>query len=131
MAYIIGMLTASLSFLANRVLLKYIGPEVIISYSPILEEAAKTLLSYLLGADILATHFTFGILEALYDWHISPKYKLWAALSSMSGHGLFGLITMGILFMTGSIWMGLMGGIVTHLCWNAAVVYYQVKQNQE
>lgn len=124
MAYLIGMLTASFSFLANRALLKYIGPEVIITYSPMLEEAAKTLLSYFLAADIVAAHLTFGLLEAIYDWHNSPQNRFWAAAASVLGHGAFGLVTIVLLFLSGSIWAGLAGGTITHLLWNRTVVFF-------
>lgn len=124
MAYIVGLLTASLSFLANKALLKLIGPKIIISYSPILEESVKTLLSYFLGADILAAHLTFGILEAAYDWYHSPFKRVLAAISSIFGHGLFGLLTVGLLFLSGSIWVGLAGGTITHLFWNRTVVFF-------
>lgn len=124
MAYIIGMLTASLSFLMNRALLKMVGPQVIISFSPILEEAAKTLLSYYLGADILAAHVTFGVLEAIYDWLHSEDDKFRAAMFSVAGHGAFGAVTVMLLFLSGSIGLGLCGGMVAHLAWNKAVVMY-------
>lgn len=121
-AYLIGMLTASFSFLANRALLKYIGPEVIITYSPMLEEASKTLLSFFLAADIIAAHLTFGLLEAIYDWHNSPQNRFLAAAASLLGHGAFGMVTIVLLFLSGSIWVGLAGGTIAHLFWNRTVI---------
>ncbi|MGI6092223.1 MAG: hypothetical protein GX348_04795 [Veillonellaceae bacterium] len=121
MAYIIACLMASLSFLLNRVLLKYIGNLTIITASPVVEESAKTLLSFYLGADIIATHAAFGVLEAIYDWR-NAEFKSKAAAFSIIGHSLFGLLTVGILHLSTSIWLGLAGGIVAHLMWNFTVI---------
>ncbi|MDD4600291.1 hypothetical protein SDC9_22931 [bioreactor metagenome] len=121
MAYIIACLMASLSFLLNRMLLKCIGNLTIITLSPVVEEMAKTLLSFYLGADVLATHIVFGLLEAVYDWQGSQN-KLKAAALSIIGHSLFGLVTVGVFYLSVNIWLGLAVGIVTHLIWNFAVL---------
>lgn len=121
MAYVIACLMASLSFLLNRVLLKQLGNITIITLSPLVEESAKTLLAFYLGADILVTHIVFGVLEAVYDWQ-NTRYKLQAGLLSIIGHGLFGGITVGILALCGNIWLGLAGGTGLHLLWNFIIV---------
>lgn len=121
MAYIIACLMASLSFLLNRLLFKFIGNFTVVTLSPVIEEAAKTLLAYYLHADILVTHATFGILEGLYDWY-GGRHGEKAALLSIIGHSLFGLLTVGGLYLTGSIWLGLCIGAVAHLYWNVTVI---------
>lgn len=121
MAYIIACLMASLSFILNRLLLKYLGNLTIITVSPVIEETAKTLLAYYLDADVLATHVAFGVLEAVYDWYHSV-FKVKAVAFSIIGHSLFGLLTVGIFFLSANIWLGLASGIIVHLIWNFTVV---------
>ncbi len=124
MAYVIGFLMAGLSFLSNKLLLKYIGIKVIVSYSPILEELSKTLCSYYLGADILVTHGIFGILEAAYDWmqRQNRERGAIAALLSMIGHTLFGIVTIGIWSLSDSIFWGIVVASSVHLIWNVTLV---------
>ncbi|VBB06373.1 Hypothetical protein LUCI_1604 [Lucifera butyrica] len=122
MAYIIACLMASLSFLINKVLLRYLGMSVIISLSPAVEEGAKTLLAYYLGADVLATHILFGLLEAGYDWIQNRHGGLPAALLSIGGHTLFGLLTVEAAVLTGSIWLGMAVALIAHLAWNVTVI---------
>jgi len=124
MAYIIGCLMAGLSFSLNRLLLKYIGLKIVISYSPIIEELTKTICSYYLEADILATHITFGILEAAYDWYQNnnvPRGKK-AAFLSITGHTLFGVLTITFLNLSGSIFIGIFTAICAHLIWNITLI---------
>jgi hypothetical protein len=124
MAYVIGCLMAGLSFLLNKLLLKCIGIKVIVTYSPILEEVTKTLCPYYFGADILVTHMIFGILEAAYDWFRSRSGRRGtiAALLSMIGHSLFGVVTISIFSLSGSVFVGVFVGICTHLIWNVAFI---------
>ncbi|MEL7633782.1 hypothetical protein [Sporomusa sphaeroides] len=121
MVYIIAALMASLSFLLNRLFLRYIGPVTVISLGPVAEEAAKTLLAYYLGAELIAVHVIFGAIEAVYDWY-QEGGGLAAPALSLAGHSLFGVATAGILAMTGTVWLGLAAGIVLHLVYNVAVV---------
>lgn len=125
MAYIIACLMASLSFILNRLLIKIIGNITIITFSPVVEEGAKTLLPYYLGADIVVTHAVFGVLEAVYDWQGAAD-KVRAATFSIIGHSLFGLVTIAGLYLAANIWLGLAGGIVMHLMWN--FIIFQVFQ---
>ncbi len=122
MAYVIGCLMAALSFILNQVLLKYAGRVTVISYSPLVEEGAKTLFAYYMGADIVATHITFGLLEACYDWINSRENGVKAAVLSIGGHSMFGLLTYIVLIMTESIWLGLALGLAAHLAWNVTVI---------
>ncbi len=122
MAYIIAALMAGLSFLINRLFLRYIGPVTVISLGPVTEETAKTLFAYYLGADIITVHAVFGVIEALYDWFQDGGRQLSAPLLSIAGHSLFGAATASVLFITGSIWIGLVAGIVLHLVYNVIIV---------
>ncbi|SMD04306.1 hypothetical protein [Sporomusa malonica] len=122
MAYVIAALMAGLSFLLNKLFLRYIGPITVISLGPITEEAAKTLFAYYLGAGIIDVHMVFGVIEATYDWHQDGGKNLTAPLLSIAGHSLFGAVTAGILFVTGRVWLGLAAGIIVHLAYNVTVV---------
>ncbi|MBC8015187.1 MAG: hypothetical protein H7X79_05525 [Sporomusaceae bacterium] len=124
MAYVIGCLMAGLSFLLNKLLLKYIGIKVVVSYSPILEEVSKTLCSYYFLADIFATHVIFGILEAIYDWYTKRDGErgVIAALLSIIGHTLFGGLTVVVFNLSGSIFIGLFIAICAHLMWNVTLI---------
>jgi len=124
MAYVIGCLMAGLSFLLNRLLLKYIGIKVVISYSPVVEELTKTLCSYYLAADILVTHIIFGVLEAGYDWFKEQNKQCGtiAALLSIIGHTLFGGITVFVFHLSSSIFIGILVGVGVHLAWNVTLI---------
>lgn len=122
MTYTIACLMAALSFLINKTLLKYVGPKVIFTYGPAVEEAAKTLLAWYLDADILATHITFGLLEGCYDWLAGSPNGLKAAASSVAGHTLFGIITIVMIRFTGSVWLAVAGAIVAHVVWNTLII---------
>ena len=122
MAYIIAFLMAALSFLLNRLFLRYLGPVSIISAGPVAEEAAKTLFAYYLGADLITVHAVFGVIEAGYDWQQGSRDGLTAPLLSIAGHSLFGMGSAGVLLLTGSLWLGLAAGIALHLGYNVAVV---------
>ena len=124
MAYVIGCLMAGLSFWLNKLLLKYIGIKVVVSYSPVLEELTKTLCSYYLLADIFVTHIVFGIVEAVYDWYgkRNGERGAVAALLSIIGHTLFGGLTVVVFNLSGSIFIGLFIGICAHLIWNVTLI---------
>lgn len=122
MAYIIACLMAAASFLLNKAALKHIGVDVVITYSPVIEEVAKTLPAYYLGADIAITHVAFGFIEAGYDWRTSGDKKLNAALASILGHSLFGLATIGVLAVTENIFGANIAGILLHFGWNVTMV---------
>ncbi|QJW47461.1 hypothetical protein HA075_17775 [bacterium BFN5] len=122
MGYVIGCLVAALSFLLNRMLIKQIGLQTMITASPALEEGTKTLLAFFLGADVLAAHVTFGVVEACYDWYQNGRSGLKAALFSIGGHSLFGAVTILLLAVSDSIWLALATGILAHVIWNVTVI---------
>lgn len=122
MEYIIAALMAGLSFLLNRLFMRYIGPVTIISLGPVAEEAAKTLFAYYLAAGIVTVHVVFGVIEALYDWFQDEARHIIAPFLSVAGHSLFGVVTAGALTFTGSVWAALAVGIVVHLAYNVSVV---------
>lgn len=122
MGYVLGCLMAGLSFLCNKLLLRLTGVQTVLYYSPVVEEAVKTLPAYYLGADILAVHSVFGFLEGLYDFSTSKERRTVSLLLSVVGHSLFGLITVLGRYFTGQIWLGLVGGVFTHIIWNITAI---------
>lgn len=123
MDYIIALLMAGLSFLLNRLFLRYLGSVSIISTGPVVEEAAKTLFAYYLGANLIMVHTIFGVIEAGYDWkQRSTRGAVAASLLSIAGHSLFGAGSAGVLILTDSLWLGLAAGIALHLAYNVAIV---------
>jgi hypothetical protein len=128
MVYVIACLMAGLSFLLNRLLLKYIGIKVVISYSPVLEELCKTMCPYFFGTNILITHIIFGTLEAGYDWYKQQRGQrgMIAAILSVIGHTLFGGVTLALFNLSGSIFLGIFVAICIHLMWNITLVRLSV-----
>jgi hypothetical protein len=122
MAYIIAVLMAALSFVTNKLLLRCWGPKIIISVSPAVEEAAKTLPAIYFGADIVMTHLMFGVLEAGHDWFAGERHRAAAACGSVLGHTLFGLLTLAALRLTDSALLAVITGITAHLLWNVTVI---------
>ncbi|EIW19526.1 MULTISPECIES: hypothetical protein [Pelosinus] len=124
MAYVIGCLMAALSFLLNKILLKYVGMKAVISYSPVVEEVTKSLCSYYLAADIIVTHVVFGMLEAGYDWYNTADGQRgkWAALFSIIGHSLFGCLTFLALYISSSIWIAILVASCVHVMWNVTLI---------
>lgn len=100
------------------------GIKVIVSYSPILEEFTKTLCPYYFDADILVTHIIFGVLEAVYDWlqRKNGERGAIAALLSMTGHTLFGTVTIAILTLSDSVFLGIIVASSVHLIWNVTLI---------
>lgn len=122
MAYVIAGLMAGLSFLLNKTLLKLVGIKTVITYSPVIEESAKTLPAFYLGADVLATHILFGLIEAVYDAMAGGENRYRAAGCSLAGHALFGALTVTFLFLSQNVWLALLGGMTAHLLWNVAML---------
>lgn len=122
MSYVLAFLMAGLSFLLNRAALRHVGAKAVITVSPAVEEALKTLPAFFLGADVLLTHALFGVIEAGYDGWTGGDNGPAAALLSVAGHGLFGLATTAVLFWGGSVFWALGGGIAAHLVWNVLVI---------
>jgi hypothetical protein len=122
MGYVLGCLMAGLSYLCNRLLLKVTGLQTVFYYSPVAEEVLKTLPAHYLGADVLITHSVFGSLEGIYDLVTSPNRQYVPMLLSILGHSLFGVITVLGRYLTGQIWLGLMGGIFIHIIWNITAI---------
>lgn len=124
MTYLIVAMAAALSFFFNRALFRRIGYRTILVCSPILEEVLKTLPAYLAGVNVLTIHFLFGAIEGAYEWHSGGRAGRLPAALSVIGHSLFGLATVTVLTLSGSLPLALMGGCLLHMLWNLAVVKF-------
>lgn len=121
MAYLIACLVAVLAFFINRFLLRFIGPKVVVSLAPAVEEVLKTLPPYLLSADILLTHAAFGLIEAVFDMK-NGRHKAGAAAASLIGHTFFGAVAVFILQSGGGPFLAVTAAYVFHLGWNVVAV---------
>jgi hypothetical protein len=116
-----GITAVGAAYVINKVVLKAFGPPVVVLMVPVLEEGAKTAGAYLWQAGIIETHLFFGIVEACYDlWQGGNRVA--APLLSLAGHGLFGLVTWLVVFLTGSWLGGLVAGTLLHSIWNGVIV---------
>ncbi|MDR7866796.1 MAG: hypothetical protein RIN56_08240 [Sporomusaceae bacterium] len=122
MAYVLAVLMAALSFLLNRAALRYAGVQAVIGWGPVIEETAKTAPAFYLGADVLLTHALFGAIEAGHDWRAGGGNGPAAALLSVAGHSLFGGLTVGVIYLTGSLPLALVAAAAAHIGWNVALV---------
>jgi hypothetical protein len=65
----------------------------------------------------------FGLVEALYDYTTSRKgIGVAAGLISVVSHALFGFITVFVMTESGSVFIGLVSGVVLHGLWNTTVI---------
>lgn len=120
MAYVLAVLTSTLAFVLNKFLLARIGPLVVVTWGPVMEEAVKTLPAYSLGADVLLTHVLFGLIEAGYD-ALTARHGWLAAVASLAGHSVFGAITVLLTAGVGVV-AGLAAAMLAHLAWNRVAV---------
>jgi hypothetical protein len=121
MEYILAFLAAAFSFAVNRLFVEKWAALTIVGTSPALEESAKTLPAYYLSLDILMVHLLFGLIEGALDFWRSGKSGLAAGLLSVAGHSAFGVLTVLFLSFTKSIVLALLGAVIVHIAWNAAV----------
>jgi len=116
-----GLTAAGAAFLINRVLLKFLGPPVVVLLVPVWEEAAKTAAAHFWQAGLIETHLLFGLCEACYDLRQGGRGKA-AAFLSLAGHGFFGTATYLVFSLTGSLLAGLVAGTFLHSGWNGIII---------
>lgn len=116
-----GLLAAGAAWVANRFVVKFFGDSAIIWLTPWLEEFLKTGIAVFSGASLLWTHGLFGVIEAVYDYAVSPRWGFLAGLLSIFSHWLYGLVT-GFIYQQTSSWLGgVLGASFLHLLWNYAM----------
>jgi len=122
-----GLASAVFAYLTNRFAYRVWGNAVLIGPVPLVEEVAKTMLAWGLGASILFTHLAFGVTEALLDWHGDGK-GVAPALCALAAHSVFGLVTMIAVRETGSLGIGITSAFLIHAVWNTAMLFRTVKR---
>jgi len=90
--------------------------------APLGEEAAKTLLAMLLGADIFLSHFFFGAVEGIWEVFSVRRGGFYAGLAALAGHSVFGYLTVFALEWYGALLPALAAGYLAHTVWNFTVL---------
>lgn len=116
-----GLLAALFSFLANSLALKSYGPMAAVGAIPLLEEVAKTVPAFLLGAPILMTHGVFGLIEAWHDFYSRRGRAGISPLLSVAGHLAFGGMTQFFYSFTGVLGYGIAAAAAAHCLWNLGI----------
>jgi hypothetical protein len=116
--------TLLLSYISNKLLVKWFGEFAVMIGAPIVEEAAKTFPAYWIDRPIFHVHLLFGLGEAVYDFLASPRDKTgpWAALLSLLSHALFGIAAMLAFSYTHNIIAAFITGLLIHCGWNTYVM---------
>lgn len=116
-----SLLAAVLALLFNPYFVKLWGDRAIAVIVPIAEELLKTLIAVILSASIFYTHFSFGVIEAIWDMRVNTK-GFQAAIFSLLTHSLFGFITLYTYNLTGFLLWGIILSIIIHIIWNSYIL---------
>jgi len=120
-----GIISALLSYICNKWVLKKQGNVGLIVVVPFIEEATKTGSAIIIGTSIVGVHFVFGIIEGVYDIVNSSKsIGKWAALASIISHSIFGFATYLSLKAGYSIYWGIFLAWLIHSTWNWYITKY-------
>ena len=123
MAAIPASLAASIvAFLLNKYMVRAVGRSAVVTASPAIEEASKTILAMVLGAPVVAAHLGFGMVEGLYDMSKGRQVSGLALGLSVLSHFVFGLITYAGSAVSASWLAGLGAAILVHTIWNKAIL---------
>lgn len=125
-----GVLAAGASWVANRAALRMIGTKVIVLFSPLFEEAAKTGGAVLLGASVVLTHGVFGVIEGLYDALEGNPQGVAAGLTSVAGHLFYGYISSLVMIKFDSFVYAVAAGYLVHSLWNFTVMKFVVRRRK-
>ena len=121
LAILAGSLAALAAWGLNSIIVRRWGDAAISVLVPVIEELLKTLLAVMFSASIFLTHFTFGIIEAIWDIKANVR-GLRAGLVGLLTHSGFGLITWMIYQLTGILSLALMASITAHITWNSIII---------
>lgn len=117
-----GVLAAATAYILNRLVIEQVGNKGIISFIPIVEEVLKSLAAVYLGGSLVTAHLIFGTVEACYEISGAKGLKgVVGGFNSMAVHGILGLVTLGILTLTNSLWLGIGAASVLHSLWNRLI----------
>ncbi len=118
-----GVLAAVLVWQLNKVITSLI-PERRVLLSPLGEEAVKTLLAVLFGANIFLAHFFFGAVEGVWEMFSVRRGGFYAGLSALASHSIFGYITVFVYETWGVLLLALEAGYLVHVTWNYVILKY-------
>jgi len=116
-----GLLAAGLAMAANMVL-KRAGRAGVAYYGPLLEECLKTGWALILNVSVPGVHIFFGIFEALGDCLWGGRFKKLAALSAVTAHTAFGLITYYAISRGYPVLTSVLAAAGFHMLWNVGVL---------
>ena len=120
--WLAGLTAAAAAWLINRYLVSRGGDKAVIWFVPPLEEVLKTGSSLLIGASIPLAHGVFGLLEAVHDYLASPRWGLWAGLSSIATHYFLGIWTVLFYNYYSSWFWAILSASLLHTLWNLIMV---------
>jgi len=123
-----AMLATGLAYVTNRFGIAKFGLAEVVWIGPALEEIGKTYLAVWLGASVWWVHLLFGFFEGFWDIRSGAPHGVVAALVSVIGHGVFGLLTIWGAGAYSSWGTGVLLGTGAHIIWNSYVVIYLVKR---
>jgi hypothetical protein len=123
-----AILATGLAYLANRFGVARFGLAEVIWIGPAMEETGKTYLAVWMGAAVWWVHILFGLIEGVWDIWSGAPHGIGAALISVIGHGIFGLLTVWGAAIFSDWWAGVLLGTGAHILWNSYVVIYLVKR---
>ena len=123
MTAIPASLAASIvAFLLNKYTLRAVGRGAVVTASPVIEEASKTILAVALGAPVVAAHLGFGMIEGLYDLSKGRPVSGLALGLSVLSHFIFGLVTFAAGRLAASWLVGLGAAALIHTIWNRVLL---------
>lgn len=122
MSLFAAALAAIVAFAANRLALMATRQGVVVKYlAPVAEEAAKSGLAVLFGTPILPVHVLFGLAEAVFDIAKPGRRGMAAAVASLTGHTLYGALTVQAGAAMRSLLWGVTVAAIVHVTWNSFV----------
>lgn len=116
-----GLLAAGSAMAANMAL-KRAGRAGVSYYGPLLEECLKTGWALILNVSVPGVHIFFGIFEALGDYVWGGRFKKLAALSAVTAHTAFGLITYFAINRGYPVLTSVLAAAGVHVLWNVSVL---------
>lgn len=115
-----GTIAAFIAYNFNKLIFKWKGKKAIVFLVPFIEEGSKSIIAYCIKANIIGTHFVFGMIEAIYDmiYTKSERAASIAAMISIISHSIFGLMTYYLNLWTDWLLFSIVVISVIHSLWN-------------
>jgi hypothetical protein len=122
-SFLAGALAALAAWFVNRWMVDRWGDPAVAVTVPILEEILKTSAAILLGTSIYYAHFSFGLVEAIWDMKANNN-GFRPAVFSLVTHSIFGLITIIVYRLSGFLTLGITFSIIVHILWNSYIIRF-------